>query len=272
MAENNYTTEFLQGLKENESLRPISEVIEQIMSIPEESLNESSKDIIIGMLNGAITPAIRETSIQEVLKNYNVSNYKREDVKNEYNSVKMSFEEIINTLQPSQFKKEMLESVFNVLLGIFEEAKNRFLKTDIDLLIKLDKGGKIPTYAHETDACADIYAAVDITLPPHSFSNMIPTGLYIALPENWVAKIAPRSSIGAKTGLRLSNSIGIIDADYRGEIGVLYDNFSDSAYTIKAGDRIAQMWVEPVAHFKPVIVDILPSSERGEGGFGSSGK
>ena len=75
-----------------------------------------------------------------------------------------------------------------------------------------------------------------------------------------------------KTGLRLSNSIGIIDADYRGEIGVIYDNISDSDYTIKAGDRIAQMWVERVERFKPVIVDTLPTTERGDGGFGSTGK
>jgi dUTP pyrophosphatase len=103
-------------------------------------------------------------------------------------------------------------------------------------------------------------------------SNVIPTGLQIALPKGWVAKIVPRSSIGMKTGLRLSNSVGVIDADYRGEIGVLYDNFSDSDYEIKAGDRIAQMWVEPVYNFKPIEVSNLPDTERGSGGFGSTGK
>ena len=95
--------------------------------------------------------------------------------------------------------------------------------------------------------------------------------MHIALPENWVMMIDPRSSIGLKSGLRLSNSIGIIDEDYRGEIGILYDNLSDSDYEIKAGDRIAQCWVQPVYRFKPVEVVTLPETERGEGGFGSTG-
>jgi dUTP pyrophosphatase len=101
---------------------------------------------------------------------------------------------------------------------------------------------------------------------------LIPTGLYIELPSGTEAQIRPRSGLAFKNGITVLNSPGTIDADYRGEIGVIYDNISDSDYTIKAGDRIAQIWVERVERFKPVPVDVLPTTERGEGGFGSTGK
>ena len=101
--------------------------------------------------------------------------------------------------------------------------------------------------------------------------NKIRTGVKIQLPEGWLALIIPRSSIGAKTPLRLSNSVGLIDSGYRGELGVLYDNISDSPYAINAGDRIAQLLVMPSYRFKPEVVETLEDSDRGEGGFGSSG-
>ena len=136
----------------------------------------------------------------------------------------------------------------------------------------LEKGAQKPTYAHDTDACADLYAMEDTIMPARTMSNMIKTGVHVALPEGWLAMIFPRSSIGLKTPLRLSNSVGIIDSEYRGQLGVIYDNFSDSDIEIKAGERIAQILVMPSYKFKADIVDILPASSRGEGGFGSTGK
>ena len=129
----------------------------------------------------------------------------------------------------------------------------------------------MPTYAHESDAAADLYAKEKQIIPAHSISNMINTGVKIALPEGWMAMIFPRSSIGAKTGLRLSNSCGIIDSTYRGNLGILYDNISDSDYTIEEGDRIAQLLIMPSYHFRAELVDKVPDTVRGEGGFGSTG-
>ena len=83
--------------------------------------------------------------------------------------------------------------------------------------------------------------------------------------------IFPRSSTGAKTTLRLSNSVGIIDSGYRGELGVLFDNTSVGTVEIKKGDRIAQLLIMPSYRFMPKVVDILEDSDRGEGGFGSTG-
>lgn len=260
------------GFAENEAARPILDIVEQIMSIPEENLNETSIEIISGMIQGALTPRIKEEAINNVLQNFEEQNLTRTQASELILQTKQEIKDIINKVEPSPNKRALLDAAFDFFYDTFDKAFEKYHTYVFELPIKLENGGQAPTYAHDTDACADIYASQDITLPAHSLSNKVPTGLKIALPEGWVAKIAPRSSIGMKTGLRLSNSIGIIDADYRGEIGVLYDNLSDSDYVIKTGDRIAQMWVERVERFKPVIVDILPTTERGEGGFGSSGK
>jgi len=260
------------GLSMEEQARPLLDMIEQIMTIPEESLNEDSVEVISGMIKGALTPRIREVSIKDVLKGFEDDNLTRAEAANFVAQNKNAIQEAINELEPSPNKRAILDATFDFFYDVFDEAFARYHSYAFELPVKIEDGGQIPTYAHDTDACADIYASKDTIIPAHSISNKVPTGLKIALPEGWVAKIAPRSSIGAKTGLRLSNSIGIIDADYRGEIGVLYDNISDSDYEIKAGDRIAQVWVERVERFKPVLVDILPATERGEGGFGSTGK
>ena len=158
------------------------------------------------------------------------------------------------------------------MLEMIEEVVNTYHVYDIILPMTLEEGAQEPAYAHDTDACADLYAADTIILPAHSLSNMIRTGVHIQLPEGWLAMIFPRSSIGAKTGLRLSNSVGIIDQGYLGQLGVLYDNTSNSDYTINKGDRIAQLMIIPSYRFKAQIVDHLQETDRGEGGFGSSGK
>ena len=260
------------GLATNENARPILEVIEQIMSIPEDSLDETSTEVVAGMITGALTPKIREESIKSVIQSFEDENLSRAQAEEIVKQNKISIKNALDELQASTNKRAILDAVFDFFYDVFDEAFAHYHTFTFELPVKIEDGGQIPTYAHDTDACADIYASKDTTIPAHSCSTKVPTGLRIALPEGWVAKIVPRSSIGAKTGLRLSNSIGIIDADYRGEIGVLYDNISDSDYEIKAGDRIAQVWVERVERFKPVPVDILPATERGEGGFGSSGK
>lgn len=260
------------GLADNENVRPLLDIIEQIMSIPEDSLNDTSTDVISGMIRGALTPKIKEESIKNVIESFEDENLSRAQASEIVTQSKNTIKNAVDELNPSPNKRAIFDAAFDFFYEIFDEAFARYHTYAFELPIKVENGGQAPTYAHETDACADVYASQDITIPAHSFSNKVPTGLRIALPEGWVAKIAPRSSIGAKTGLRLSNSIGIIDADYRGEIGVLYDNISDSDYEIKTGDRIAQMWVERVERFKPVTVDILPATERGDGGFGSTGK
>ena len=251
---------------------PISDLFTQVMELPDDGLTEDIVESLGGMIEGSITDNIRAKSIKDIIDTFEAQNYTRDFVQSIVEKNRKDLEAYVEDLQPSAGKKLLLDKLVEIFCGIFEEALDKYHSYDFELPIKLDEGAKEPSYAHDTDAAADVYALEDTTLPPHSLSNVVHTGLRIALPERWVAYILPRSSIGMKTGLRLSNSVGVIDSGYRGEIGVMYDNHSDSEYVIHKGDRIAQMIIAPVHQFKPVQVDILGPSDRGEGGFGSTGK
>ncbi len=133
-------------------------------------------------------------------------------------------------------------------------------------------GLKLPTYATKKSAGMDLSAALDhaIELGPGDRA-LIPTGLSIALPAGFEAQIRPRSGLALKHGVTVLNSPGTIDADYRGEIGVLLINHGKEPVVIERGMRIAQMVVERYEHVEWEVVDSLDETERGEGGFGSTG-
>lgn len=130
----------------------------------------------------------------------------------------------------------------------------------------------LPRYATPLSAGVDLRANLDapITLPPMG-RCLVPTGLRIALPAGFEAQVRPRSGLALKHGITLLNTPGTIDADYRGEIGVIMANLSAEPFTIADGDRIAQLVVarHETAEWEPV--ETLDDTERGEGGFGHSG-
>ena len=131
----------------------------------------------------------------------------------------------------------------------------------------------LPGYASEDAAGLDLLAAIEapIELAPGQ-RKLIPTGISIALPRGYEAQVRPRSGLALKHGIGLLNSPGTIDADYRGEIGVILINHGESAFAIARGDRIAQLVVAPVARLAWAESESLPESARGPGGFGSTGK
>ena len=257
---------------QNDNLQPLQEIIGSIMEFDEASLTPTLVENISETIKSLITPSMRANTITAIKKDFDVRQVNKAEVNQYYLNLKNNIELLINELQPSQQKLTLLNSVFTPMLEMIEEVVNTYHVYDIILPMTLEEGAQEPAYAHDTDACADLYAADTIILPAHSLSNMIRTGVHIQLPEGWLAMIFPRSSIGAKTGLRLSNSVGIIDQGYLGQLGVLYDNTSNSDYTINKGDRIAQLMIMPSYCFKAQIVDHLKETDRGEGGFGSSGK
>ena len=131
-----------------------------------------------------------------------------------------------------------------------------------------------PRFATPGAAAMDLCACVHepVTLAPGQ-RTLIPTGIAIALPDpGHVALVFARSGLGIKKGICLSNGVGVIDSDYRGEIGVGLVNLSDDAYTIAPGDRIAQLMVVPVVQPELRFTDELDETERGRGGFGSTGR
>ncbi len=139
---------------------------------------------------------------------------------------------------------------------------------------KLNQLAKIPTKATKGSAGFDLYACLEneIILKPQKLV-IIPTGISIQLEsEEFVALIYGRSGLGIKHGITLSNSVGVIDSDYRGEICVGLCNISDKEYTINPNDRIAQMVIQKVENVAIEVVENLDNTQRGTGGFGSSGK
>ena len=135
----------------------------------------------------------------------------------------------------------------------------------------LFRGDAVPGYAHPGDAGADLVSTDDLVLKPGQRAT-VGTGVAIALPDGFVAFVVPRSGLAAKHGITIVNSPGTVDAGYRGEIRVtLLNTDGRESYTINAGDRIAQLIVMPVSRARFIPVERLPGSDRGEGGFGSTG-
>ena len=136
-------------------------------------------------------------------------------------------------------------------------------------------GLALPAYQTAHAAGLDLLAAVPADAPlilePGTYA-LVPTALTIALPDGYEAQVRPRSGLAAKHGVTVLNSPGTIDADYRGEIGVLLINHGATPFTVKRGERIAQMVIAAVARAELVTVAALTETDRGAGGFGSTGR
>jgi dUTP pyrophosphatase len=131
---------------------------------------------------------------------------------------------------------------------------------------------ELPKYATSGSAGMDIYAALDkeLTLLPGQ-TELIPTGIAIAVPKGYECQVRSRSGLAAKHGVFALNAPGTVDSDYRGEIRVILSNFGKSEYIINRGDRIAQIVINKVETAEWELTDELPETDRGEGGFGSTG-
>jgi dUTP pyrophosphatase len=137
---------------------------------------------------------------------------------------------------------------------------------------RLDPGLPLPAYAHPGDAGADLCAAEEVVLPPGGRAT-VGTGIAIAVPDGHAAFVHPRSGLASRHGITVVNSPGTIDAGYRGEVRVVLLNTDPTEpFTVRPGDRIAQLVVQPVTSVRFLEVAELPASPRGEGGFGSTGR
>lgn len=128
-----------------------------------------------------------------------------------------------------------------------------------------------PLYATPGSAGCDLIASDEVTLPPGKWAA-VPTGLYLEIPRGYVAQVCPRSGLALKHGVSVLNAPGIIDSDYRGEVKVLLVNHDSLRYTVKKGDRIAQLVFMPVVQAQLKLISQMSETERGEGGFGSTGR
>ena len=134
----------------------------------------------------------------------------------------------------------------------------------------LNEYAQLPTRGSKDAAGLDLYCPFHIKVPADS-QKKIPLGIAVEIPQGYMGLLVPRSSM-SKTPLRCANSVGIIDADYRGELSIAYENISCSDYTIFRGDRIAQLIIVPIAIVDVEEAQTLSETERGDGGYGSTGK
>lgn len=131
----------------------------------------------------------------------------------------------------------------------------------------------LPSYATEGSSGLDLRAFIEAPIQLAPLERiLVPTGLHIALPDNWEVQVRPRSGLAIKQGLTCLNTPGTIDADYRGEIKVILINLSNEIQVIQDGDRIAQMVFQKVEKMEWELVESLESTQRGTGGFGHTGK
>ena len=138
--------------------------------------------------------------------------------------------------------------------------------------LRLTPGATLPSYATPRAAAMDLCAApgFHLVLEPGQRA-LVPTGFALAIPQGYVGLLFARSGLAAKQGICLANGVGVIDSDYRGELQVALLNLGDRAVALHAGDRIAQLSLLPVCRAIPTLVDSLDQTQRGAGGFGSTG-
>ena len=138
------------------------------------------------------------------------------------------------------------------------------------LITKSDPTAQLPTYAHPGDAGMDVRSVEDVTLAPGARA-LVRTGLVLMLPPDAEAQVRPRSGLALKHGVTVLNTPGTIDAGYRGEVGVILINLGAEPFVVEKGMKIAQLVVSPVAQAEIVEVSAVDATDRGAGGFGSTG-
>jgi dUTP pyrophosphatase len=135
---------------------------------------------------------------------------------------------------------------------------------------RLDPSIELPAYAREGDAGLDLRAAHDATLEPRG-RGLVGTGIAVAIPPGYAGLVLPRSGLALGQGVTVLNAPGLVDAGYRGELKVLLVNHGEKPVTVRRGDRVAQLVIQSVERAELIEVGELPASERGAGGFGSTG-
>ena len=129
----------------------------------------------------------------------------------------------------------------------------------------------LPAYAHPSDAGMDVRSVDELVIPAGGRA-LVHTGLVMLLPPMFEAQVRPRSGLALKHGVTVLNTPGTIDSGYRGEVGVILANFGETGFTVRKGDKIAQLVIAPVTRPEVAETDVIDETDRGSGGFGSTGK
>lgn len=258
-------------------MEELLQLVETLMGYDDRKFALMRKDIEKTIFDALLHSDDSDQAKSRQVEEFRSAGLSRNEVEAHMEQIKDSFNELFINLKANTEnaeKKDFLDNLYKALCiyidDVVDEYENFIPVVEFELC---HPNAKLPQYAHPGDHGADIYAVETITVPAHTFGMLIPTGLKARIPTGWAIAIRPRSGMSRKTPLRISNSVATIDTDYRGEIGILFDNFSNEPVTIQQGDRIAQMILERNFHASFTQVETVDdNTERGEGGFGSSGK
>ena len=260
-----------------DNITQLVDALNELFTLSDEELNVA-KPAILDSLTQSLTGPEATEQIDNYLKQCDLMGYSLTEYNRDIEEGKKVIESILLELkeryQDSEVKVELIDMIASLSETYYTVLALRIAnREDINIGIELiHPNAKIPTYAHEGDQGADVYAVEDTIIEPHTFGNVIPTGLKLMIPKGWAIAIRPRSGLSKNTPLRISNSPATIDQLYRGEVKILFDNFSNEPVAIKAGERVAQFVIEKNYRGTFTQVDsVSAETDRGEGGFGSSG-
>lgn len=250
---------------------------QELFAMADEDL-ERVKPIILHEISENISGPNSLASIENYIKEcdlmgYDINRY-NEDIENSRILIYNTMMELKEKYADSEMKAELIDNIYSLMesylaLVALKVANRESANIGIELI---HPTAKIPTYAHDGDQGADVYVPEDNTIPANARGYMVHTGIKLLIPRGWAISIRPRSGMSKNTPLRISNSPATIDQQYRGEVNILFDNLSNEPYEIKAGERIAQFILEKNYKANYSQVDTVePDTDRGEGGFGSSG-
>lgn len=236
----------------------------ELLKLPDEKFSAAVKNI-----KEVLETVFKDPSYQETV----LSTIRTSGGNKDFSADKEALSEYIERVKTStlsQSKKDFIELFLtNVIMVTSELVEVPRQRIEVEIK-KLSENAKLPEYAHLTDAGADIFALEDTYLKPNE-TKLVKTGIAVAIPIGYEIQIRPRSGLSLKTPLRVANAPGTIDTDYRGEVCVIMWNSGNEAVKIEAGDKIAQMVINEVPMIKWKEVTELSSTERGAGGFGSTG-
>lgn len=206
-----------------------------------------------------------ETNIKDLLNEYDFS-----DIESELQPVKEAIALIKEDETLSENKKEILIDIFdNSVNKVLDYCANPRERVKVKVK-KLNENAILPKYAHDTDAGADITSIEDIEILSGE-TKLIKTGLALEIPTGYEVQVRPRSGLSLKTSLRIANAPGTIDSSYRGEVGIIIDNIGKETIKINKGDKVAQLLIAPTPMMIFEEIDELSDTDRGKGGFGSTG-
>lgn len=262
----------------NNLLEEFEKLITDFFELPDDQLEAAKNEFLQAVVAAYTGPQALDTIDGLILSNDrrggNTSALIR-DINSSKEIMYNFFADYKEHYQDSSIRMEILDNMASIIENFLNMVIMRVSSRNTTniFLEKIHPNAQIPTYAHDGDQGADIYAVEDATIAPHTYGNMVSTGLKMIIPDGWAVAIRPRSGLSKKTALRISNAPATIDAQYRGEVKILFDNVGDDPVIIKAGDRIAQFILEKNYHVNFNEIDEVPEdTERGAGGFGSSDK